>query len=243
MLNLNINPKNTDSIENEILFSFSIKNYQLNKTHTTSNGITQYINNGNRFNYPDEENNTTKGSNDNIFPTMNFQFNEDENEEKKIFFFVTKKNVRADDYREKIARHILNEYYYNKINKLINGMNKKKFRKLPKYIPNEASRKKNKYFLAMTLKEFYETKELYEKNKKEKTFEHNLSIIKKLREDCYKDFREKSGFDDILEMTFGDLVVQYLKSEEYYKYINTLKGKEKENYIHFAEHFIEHYDN
>ena len=95
----------------------------------------------------------------------------------------------------------------------------------------------------MTLKEFYETKELYEKNKKEKTFEHNLSIIKKLREDCYKDFREKSGFDDILEMTFGDLVVQYLKSEEYYKYINTLKGKEKENYIHFAEHFIEHYDN
>ena len=103
MLNLNINPKNTDSIENEILCSFSTKNYQLNKTHTTSNGIIQYINNGNRLNYPDEENNTTKGSNDNIFPTMNFQFNDDENEEKKIFFVVTKKNVRADDYREKIA--------------------------------------------------------------------------------------------------------------------------------------------
>ena len=44
-------------------------------------------------------------------------------------------------------------------------------------------------------------------------------------------------------MTFRDLVVEYLKSKEYDKYINTLEGKEKEYYIHFAEHFIVHYDN
>ena len=182
----------------------------------------------------------------------------DENEEKneikegkKILFTITKENepleenVRADDYWEKIARHILNEYHYNKINKLINGINgiRKKFKKLPKSIPNKASRKKNKYFLGMTLKEFYENKELYNSKQKEKTFEHNLSIIKKLRKDCYKDFREKSEFDDILDMTFRDLVVEYLKSKEYDKYINTLEGKEKEYYIHFAEYFIEHYDN
>ena len=65
----------------------------------------------------------------------------DENEEKneikegkKILFTITKENepleenVRADDYWEKIARHILNEYHYNKINKW-NKWNKKKIQK------------------------------------------------------------------------------------------------------------------
>ena len=54
---------------------------------------------------------------------------------------------------------------------------------------------------------------------------------------------EKSGFDDILEMTFSNLVAEYLKSKEYDKYINTLEEKEKQYYTFFAEHFIEHYDN
>ena len=81
------------------------------------------------------------------------------------------------------------------------------------------------------------------KIKKKKTFEHNLSIINELIKDSYKEFREKSGFDDILEMTFRDLVGKYLKSKEYEEYVNTLKGKEKQYYTYFAEHFIEHYDN
>ena len=216
--------KNNDSIRNEIFDSLTIKIYQLNKNHTTSTGITQFIRDVNRLNYQDEEDNTTKGSNENNFSLMNNTYNtptkcknkshsrkkqnqlpslsikiesitniqlitvKDENEikeEKKLFFIITKenefleKNVRADDYWEKIAKHILNEYHYNRINKLIKRIIRKKFKKIPKSIPNKASRKKNKHFLGMTLKEFYENKELYEENQKEKTFEHNLNIIKK----------------------------------------------------------------
>jgi len=283
MSNLNIESyqKNVDSIENELLYSLSIKQYQLNKNHTTSTSITQFFRDINKLNFSDEEDNTTKGNKDsnpfntptkyksksrskkkqNTFPSLliksesitNIQqvSSKDENtekneikDEKKPLFVVTKENklleenVRPDDYREKIARHILNEYHFNNIRNITKG----KFKKIPKDIPNKASRKKNKYFLAMTLKEFYETKELYEKNRGEKTFEHNLSIINELRKDCHKDFREKSYFDDILEMTFSDLVVQYLKSEEYKNYINTLNGNEKIYYLYFAEHFIEQYN-
>ena len=97
--------------------------------------------------------------------------------------------------------------------------------------------------MAQTLKKFYEIKELYKENQEKKIFKHNLSIINELRKECYKDFREKSGFDIILEMTFSDLVAEYLKSKEYNKYINTLEEKEKQYYTFFAEHFIEHYDN
>ena len=172
-------------------------------------------------------------------------------EEKKPLFVVNKENdesleneIRADNIREKIARHILNEYHFNKVKNITEGIIQKKFKKFPKNIPNKTSRKINKGFLEKTLKAFYEDKEeLYKKNKIEKAYEHNLSIIKELGKDCYKDFREKSGFDDILEMTFSNLVVEYLKSDDYYKYINKLKGKEKQYYIFFAEHFIEHYNN
>ena len=74
MSNLNIESyqKNVDSIENELLYSLSIKQYQLNKNHTTSNNVQQFIKNVNRYNYQDEEDNTTKGSNDSnpfIIPT------------------------------------------------------------------------------------------------------------------------------------------------------------------------------
>ena len=272
----------------------TMQNYQLNKLHTTSIGINQFIRDANRLNYQDEDDNSTRGNseNNNIslmnnntyntptksknkshshkkpnqFPSLSIDSESitnikqvtvkdesaeknGEKKEKKQLFNVIKENeildenVRADDYREKIARHILNEYCYNKVNTIIKGKIRKKFKKIPKDIPNKASRKRNKHFLAMTLKEFYESIELYKENKKKKTFNHNLNIINELRKDCHKNFREESGLNDLLEITFSDLVVQYLKSIEYDEYINTLKGNEKQYYIHFAEHFIEHYDN
>ena len=233
-LNLQSNQKNTDFIWNELLYSLSIKNYQLNKNHTTSLGISQFIKESKRFNYIDEED-TNKKINSNspkIFETNNIpQINENESP------------IRPDDYRDKIARHILNNYFYNKVNEIIKGTIQQKFKRFPQDILNQISRKKNKYFLEITLNEFYEIRALYKKNKEKKTFEHNLSIINELRKDSYKEFREKSGFDDILEMTFRDLVGDYLKSKEYDEYINTLKGKDKQYYTYFAEHFIEHYDN
>ena len=227
----------------ESIFSYPLKNYVSNKISTTSKNITQYLIKTNTINYKDEDktikeinyNNSSLMNNPSLSNKSDSNINIQQIKEKKPI-------IRADDYREKIARHILNDYYYNKVNKIIKGIIRKKFKKIPKDIPNKAARKKNKHFLVMTLKKIYETKELYNSEQKEKTFEYNLNVIKKLRKDCYKDFREKSGFNDILEMTFRDLVVQYLKSEEYKKNINLLKGKEREYYIFFAEHFIEHYD-
>ena len=108
---------------------------------------------------------------------------------------------------------------------------------------NQISRKKNKHFLEFTLKEFYETKELYKENQIENTFEHNLSIINELRKDFYKDLWEESGLDDILNMTFSDLIVQYLRSEVCRKNINKLNGNEKYYYSSFATRFIEDYYN
>ena len=135
------------------------------------------------------------------------------------------KRIRADNYRVKIVRDILNKYLYNKVKTIIKGIIQDKFKKFPIDVSKKLSRKKNKNFLDMTLKDFYETKELYNHNQNEKIFEHNLNIINELRKDCYKDFREKSRFDDILEMTFSNLVVEYLQSEQYYAYISKLKGE------------------
>jgi len=227
----------------ESIFSYPFKNYVSNKIYTTSKNISQYLIKTNTINYKDEDN-TIKEINNNNFSLMNNQSLSNKSDSNINIQQIKDKKpiIRADDYREKIARHILNDYHYNRVNKIIKGIIRKKFKKIPKDIPNKAARKINKHFLGMTLKEFYEKKELYNSEQKEKTFEYNLSVIKKLRKDCYKDFMEKSGFNDILEMTFRDLVVQYLKSEEYKKNINLLKGKEKEYYIFFAEHFIEHYD-
>ena len=97
--------------------------------------------------------------------------------------------------------------------------------------------------MELTLKELYENKELYKENQIENTFNHNLIIINKLRKDGNKDFMEKSWFENILELTFRDLVVRYLESEVCRRNINKLNGNEKLYYISFAAHFIEDYDN
>ena len=113
MLNRNLlsYPKNTDSIGNELLYSLTIKNYQLNKIHTTSIGITQFIRDVNRISYLDEAD-TSEIKNLNaqkVFESNNItQVNGNES------------LIRTDDYRDKIARHILNSYYYNKVNQIIN---------------------------------------------------------------------------------------------------------------------------
>ena len=135
MLNQNLlsYPKIIDFIGNELLYSLTNKKYLLNKNHTTSTGITQFFRDVNRINYLDEDD-TTEIKNWNtqkIFESNNIaQVNGNES------------LIRADDYRDKIARRVLNNYCYNKVNKIIKGTINKKFKKLPQDILINISRKK-----------------------------------------------------------------------------------------------------
>ena len=67
--------KNNVSIRNELIYSLTMQIYQLNKQHTTSIDIDQFIRDANRLNYQDVEDNTTRGSNENNFTLMNNTYN------------------------------------------------------------------------------------------------------------------------------------------------------------------------
>ena len=57
-----------------------------------------------------------------------------------------KKRIRADNYRVKIVRDILNKYLYNKVNTIIKGTIKDKFKKFPIDISKNSQEKKIKIF-------------------------------------------------------------------------------------------------
>ncbi len=69
---------------------------------------------------------------------------------------------------------------------------------------------------------------LYHKNTDNKNYLHNLEVLKFL--DNHQLLKEKSGFEEISEMTYTQLTKSYLSSDDFKKLISDMKYKEGSYY-------------
>ena len=167
---------------------------------------------------------------------------------KEIEFVGNKRRRnKEDDIRRMIGRRFFNDI----ILKLINAILGKAgsliiFEKIQQDVVYDLVKKSNKKMLNKTLKQIFIEKELYRENNLEK-YNHNLKLIKLIKSDEYKNIRENTQIDKILEMKYYDLFQEYLSSNEFIEEINRLKNNKKFDksyivkYIYYSLHFIENF--
>ena len=154
---------------------------------------------------------------------------------------------KEDDIRRMIGRRFFNDI----ILKLINAILEKAgsiiiFEKIQQDVVYDLVKKSNKKMLDMTLEQIFIEKEIYRGKKMEK-YNHNLKLIKLIKSDAYKDIRENTQIDKILDIKYYDLYKEYLSSNEFIEEINRLKNNKKfdeayiANYIYYSLHFIENF--
>ena len=153
-------------------------------------------------------NNTKKKKFDVIYP-----------EKKDNNNLLKKKRNRNDNERSKIKTTFFNIFIPKTINKIfISNGSKKEFWKFPHDLINNLSRKKNKELVNMTLIEFIEKEELYDKKNKNhmNKFNHNINVVS--INTIYKDLKR------LLSKTIRELFEEYIK--EYDQLENSKKKKE-----------------
>ena len=167
-------------------------------------------------------------------------------EEIKLISNKRRRN-KEDDIRRMIGRRFFNDILL----KLINNILEKAgsliiFEKIQQDAIYDLVKKCNKKMLNMTLEQIFTNKEIYRGNNMDK-FKHNLKLVNLLKSDDYKDIREKTQIDKILDVKYFDLFKDYLTSNEFIEEINRLKSNKKfdksyvTNYIHYSLHFIENF--
>ena len=165
-----------------------------------------------------------------------------ENDEKKNY-----KRQRPDNCRVMIGRNFFNFFLIKSIiNSLIrnNGSNLY-FERFPQKFILEATERKNKHYLDMTLEDLLTKKELYveypkkqnqflqlksihEKGDKKalENFDHNYNALKKLKsDDDNNNILEKSGLNKYLQMTYKELYQEYSESYRYKKSAKLVESK------------------
>ena len=147
-----------------------------------------------------------------------------------------KRKENKDNIRKKIKRGFLNNTIIEKLNeKLRNIGSKTYFEKVPQRFASDVDQKRNKKILNIKLKEIFENKELYVKEKKKglDNFKHNLKVIQS------EEVKNNEIFKNILNKTFRQLYEEYLDSNEFEIYeINRLKNKKMdEEYIRRYKEF------
>ena len=141
-----------------------------------------------------------------------------------------KRKENKDNIRKKIKRGYLNNILIEKLNEKLRSIGSKTyFEKFPQFFASDVDQKRNKKVLNMSLREIFEHKELYVKEKKKglDNFLHNLKVIQS------EEIKTNKIFENILDKTFCQLYEEYLDSNEFNIYeINRLKNnKMDENYI------------
>jgi hypothetical protein len=147
-----------------------------------------------------------------------------------------KRKENKDNIRKKIKRGFLNNTIIEKLNeKLRNIGSKTYFEKFPQRFASDVDQKRNTKILNIKLKEIFENKELYVKEKKKglDNFKHNLKVIQS------EEVKNNEIFKNILNKTFRQLYEEYLDSNEFEIYeINRLKNKKMdEEYIRRYKEF------
>ena len=141
-----------------------------------------------------------------------------------------KRKENKDNIRKKIKRGYLNNTLIEKLNEKLRSIGSKTyFEKFPQFFASDVDQKRNKKVLNMSLREIFENKSLYVKEKKKglDNFLHNLKVIQS------EEIITNKIFENILDKTFCQLYEEYLDSNEFNIYeINRLKNnKMDEEYI------------
>ena len=140
---------------------------------------------------------------------------------------------RQDNDRTKFIRKVLNIYWYKKIVDATNQNSENHIKKFAEKFIYKISKVENKEYLDMTLKDFYEKKELYqlcEPKIIKSHFEHNIKIIEALK--------DNPTIDNLLSKKYEDLIREYMDSTEYKKYTETLYGYKGKKFQYFVKNFI-----
>jgi len=137
----------------------------------------------------------------------------------------------------RVITRFLNYFLINILNNILSSKNNHfKFKKLPKCIVTNVYSNGKKEFRNISIKEIFSKKELYKNEDDEKTYSHNLNLIK---ENGNNEF-----FKDILNKKFSEFYQDYINSKQFnVDEINRLKNENKENdyidrYIYVARNFL-----
>ena len=161
---------------------------------------------------------------------------------KKRFRDKRPRRENQDNIRRKIKRGFFNNALVKKLNdKLRSNGIIKYFEKFPRHFVNDVNKKKNKQILIMTLKEIFETKELYSFKDKVTldNYLHNKNLFK------YEEIKENEELNMIMNKTIGELYEEYINSDEFkINEINRLKNNKMQDeyitkYISLAKNLIE----
>ena len=158
---------------------------------------------------------------------------------KKRYSEKRRRRENQDNIRKKIRRGFLNRGIIKKLNSILkNNGSESSFEKFQKNLINNVTKKANKEFMNMTLKEIFEKKELYQESEL-KNYEQNLNLIKSM------EIQENKEIQNILNKKLCVIYEDYLNSKDFLiDDINWLKNKNMDNeyierYKYLAKHFIE----
>ena len=156
----------------------------------------------------------------------------------------TKNPPRKDNMRKKIKVRAFNTYLYDKLEKLRRSIKcKHYFTKFPSLFVNDIDRKRNKNYLNLTIKEIMTNEGFYKSKNDLENYQLNLKIVQ-----C-KEVQENEEFQRILNMTYRELIEEYINSDEFkIGELNHLKMKKfDDKYINqhqkLAEELIEFFVN
>ena len=167
-----------------------------------------------------------------------FRIEQKKGREKNPHKLMHKRKYNSDDIRKKIKAR-----FHKSIKNIINenlkhAGSKHIFSFLPQIFISSISREQNRQVLDLTYRELLQkdflssVEDTKYKNKKGDLvkYKNNLNTLKYL--DKNPDICEKSGFDLISKMKYGDLLEEYFRSREFDKAVNKLyEENEKEEYV------------
>ena len=137
----------------------------------------------------------------------------------------------------RVITRFLNYFLINILNNILSSKNNHfKFKKLPKCIVTNVYSNGKKEFRNISIKEIFSKKELYKNEDDEKTYSHNLNLI--------KENENNEFFEDILNKKFSEFYQDYINSKQFnVDEVNRLKIENNENdyidrYIYVARNFL-----
>lgn len=245
VLNENLNLQNNNKCNKKnfrIIKDFSKHN--LHKTYLTNNGYIDDNNKRHFFKVLSQkrllrlQNSINNDATNNI---NNVSLLEDICFQKGRYILLKRKMKRKfkpDDIRKKIKARF-HKSLKNILNNLLEKAGSKKlFDFLPQCFLSNISKKVNHYALSLTMRELFNfdfckiSTESRNKNKSidQRKLSINQCVLKYLDEN--PDIREKSGFNDFSQKTYGEILKEYFSSEEFLHSLKRLKyEKETEEYI------------
>ena len=245
VLNENLNLQNNNKCNKKnfrIIKDFSKHN--LHKTYLTNNGYIDDNNKRHFFKVLSQkrllrlQNSINSDATNNI---NNVSLLEDICFQKGRYILLKRKMKRKfkpDDIRKKIKARF-HKSLKNILNNLLEKAGSKKlFDFLPQCFLSNISKKVNHYALSLTMRELFNfdfckiSTESRNKNKSidQRKLSINQCVLKYLDEN--PDIREKSGFNDFSQKTYGEILKEYFSSEEFLHSLKRLKyEKETEEYI------------